>query len=75
MHLHPDEQQIVNNYTTAFGLVYPQRSITVMPAGREGVEREARFRVEIDGDVGDRALLLSELVSSQRDFMKGRRHG
>lgn len=75
MRLHPDEQQVVNQYTAAFGSVYPQRKLEVSPAGRERMSGEAKFRVIVDGDAGDRALMLSELQSSSMDFLKGRRHG
>lgn len=71
MHLHQDEQQAVANYQAAFSTCYPQRNLDIKPAGREGLERKARFRIIIDGEAGD-PIGIDAMLSATQDFKRGR---
>jgi hypothetical protein len=71
MNLHPEEQAVVNDYQQAFLSCYPQRNLTIKPAGRDQLTRNPRFRIIIDGDAGD-PLSIMQMLSAIPDFTKGR---
>jgi hypothetical protein len=58
----------INAYREAFCKAYPQTKVSVTHAGRNKATGEIQYRVNIDGDQGDKVYTLSDLIEATGEF-------